>query len=66
MNETPPSPPTTLMILRAWVEPTSDKPLRVRVRFNGAPGDEDQYMADPGAVGKLVEDWLDGLIVATK
>ena len=54
--------PGSLMIIRAWVEAGSTQPLRVRVRTGSAPDADDHYLADPKAVGELVENWLAGLI----
>jgi len=45
------------MILRAWVEAGSEKPLRVRVRLDSSEA-RDKYFASPAEVGRFVEEWL--------
>jgi len=52
------------MILRAWVEAGSEKPLRVRVRLESSSEARDKYFADPADVGRFVEEWLSEIQVA--
>jgi hypothetical protein len=49
------------MIIRAWVEPGSSKPLRARIRLTrdvGAGLEEEMTLTDVPAVSAAVEFWL--------
>ena len=53
--------PTGLLIIRAWVEQGSSKPLRAQIRLttDGAAGFEQKLtLADVNAVSAAVEAWL--------
>jgi hypothetical protein len=50
-----------LLIIRAWTEPGSSKPLRAHIRFTTDIGDgfgNEQTLADVSAVSAVVEAWL--------
>ena len=49
---------TSQMILRAWIEAGSEKPLRVRVHLPRQQETKDCYFSDGAEVGKMVEAWL--------
>jgi hypothetical protein len=49
------------MVLRAWIESGSEKPLRVRVHLPSQLESTDRYFSDGGEVGRMVEAWLDEL-----
>lgn len=52
---------TGLMIIRAWVEPGSDEPLRVRIRLTTDVSKDFQRtmtISDAEAVCPVVEGWL--------
>jgi hypothetical protein len=52
---------TGLMIIRAWVEPGSSKPLRARIRLTrdvGAGFQGEVTLADLPSVSATVEMWL--------
>ena len=52
---------TGLMIIRAWVEPGSDEPLRVRIRLTTDVSKDFQRtmtISDVAAVCPVVEGWL--------
>ena len=46
------------MVLRAWVESGSEKPLRVRVHLPSQLETTDRYFSNGGEVGRMVEAWL--------
>ena len=55
---------TGLLIIRVWLEPSSSKPLRARVRFTNdvALGfQQQQIFADSEDVSALVQRWLDDI-----
>jgi hypothetical protein len=56
---------TGLLIIRAWVEEGSSKPLRAQVRlsFDVAAGfATEMTLADVPAVAKVVEAWLEEIV----
>lgn len=57
---------TGLMIIRAWIEPGSSKPLRARVRLTrdvGAGFEEEMTLTDVPAVSAAVEFWLQDVLL---
>ena len=57
---------TGLMIIRAWVEQGSSKPLRARIRLTRDVGDgfqSDVTLADVPAVSAAVEVWLQDVLL---
>jgi hypothetical protein len=65
MNESYPGN-TAQMVLRAWIEPGSEKPLRVRVHLPSQQEQNARYYSDRSEVGKMVEAWLAGLQDASR
>jgi len=54
-----------LLIIRAWVEPGSTRPLRAHLRFSTdvAEGfDREVTLANVEDVSSVVEDWLRGIL----
>jgi hypothetical protein len=54
--------PTGLLIIRAWTEPGSTKPLRAHIRRTNDVADGVQReltLADADAVCAVVHEWLD-------
>ena len=57
--------PTALLIIRAWAEPGSSKPLRAHVRLttNVSSGMTSELtLADAEAVGDTVKAWLSDVL----
>ena len=57
---------TGLMIIRAWIEPGSSKPLRARIRFTRDIGiglEEAMTLTDVPAVSAAVEFWLQEVLL---
>jgi hypothetical protein len=57
---------TGLMIIRAWIEPGSSKPLRARIRLTkdvGAGLEEEMTLTDMPAVSAAVEFWLQEVLL---
>jgi hypothetical protein len=62
-----PTPPTGLLIIRAWVEAGSAEPLRAQIRVTKdiSTGIEQSLtLVQTDAVGDLVEAWLHGILGA--
>ena len=57
---------TGLMIIRAWLEPGSSKPLRAQIRLStdvGAGFEREMTLADVPAVAAAVEAWLQDVLL---
>jgi hypothetical protein len=57
--------PVGLLVLRAWVEEGSARPLRVEVRLTADSGrgfERELVFSEPVAVEALVRTWLDDLL----
>ncbi len=57
--------PVGLLVLRAWVEGGSERPLRVEVRLTADSGrgfERELMFSEPAAVEALVRAWLDGVL----
>jgi hypothetical protein len=57
---------TGLMIIRAWIEPGSSKPLRARIRLTRDVGiglEEEMTLSDMPAVSAAVEFWLHDVLL---
>jgi hypothetical protein len=57
---------TGLMIIRAWLEPGSSKPLRAHIRLSTDIGDgfeREMTLADAPAVSAAVELWLQDVLL---
>jgi hypothetical protein len=55
-----------LLIIRAWLEPGSSKPLRAHLRVTTDVGDgfeSEQTLADVSAVSAVVEAWLNDVML---
>jgi hypothetical protein len=60
-----PTPPTGLLIIRAWVEAGSAEPLRAQIRVTRdiSTGIEQSLtLVETDAVGDLVEAWLQSVL----
>lgn len=60
-----PRPRTGLLIIRAWTEPGSDAPLRAHIRRTdelGVTSEHSTTLTDPGAVGTVLQEWLQGVL----
>lgn len=56
---------TDFLLLRAWVEPDGDRPLRVVIRRRGmAPSDvgDEQAFSDAESASACVRSWLLGVV----
>jgi hypothetical protein len=56
---------TGLLIIRAWIEDGSAKPLRATIRQTTDVSvgiERDLLFADPDAVCAAVQDWLDDMV----
>ncbi len=54
------------MIIRAWIEQGSSKPLRARIRLTrdiGAGFESDATLADVPSISAAVETWLQDVIL---
>jgi hypothetical protein len=53
-----------LLLIRAWIEPGSTRPLRARVRVTSGFGnrfEQDLIFSEAGEVGATVEAWLEDI-----
>jgi hypothetical protein len=58
--------PVGLLVIRAWIEEGSERPLRVEVRQTADSGrgfEPELMFSEPVAVQALVRDWLDDVLV---
>jgi hypothetical protein len=55
---------TDRLLLRAWIEPAHDQPLRVVISHRDAQGEvvEEQAFTDPVSAAACVRAWLTGFI----
>jgi len=56
---------TGLLIIRAWVEPGSTRPLRAQIRITedvSAGMERTVTLAQPSAVGAVVDGWLEAML----
>jgi hypothetical protein len=61
--------PVGLLVIRAWVEDGSARPLRVEVRLTADSGrgfERELTSSDPVAVEALVRTWLDDLLAGER
>ena len=60
-----PTQRTGLLIIRAWVEPGSTRPLRAQLRITedvSAGMERTVTLAHAGAVGAVVDGWLEAMV----
>ncbi|MEX2230299.1 MAG: hypothetical protein WEB13_11755 [Dehalococcoidia bacterium] len=55
---------TDRLLLRAWIEPDHEHPLRVQIRHRSDPEavEEEQAFADAASAATFVKVWLTGLV----
>jgi hypothetical protein len=54
---------TDRLLVRAWIEPAHERPLRVVIRHRGDEAvEEEQAFADPVSAAAFVRAWLMGLL----